>query len=310
MSPMLLHRTQIAAKQETTEGQAMTLANTDAFLAFRQGDPQPNVKMYERSPYRESLSMLPSLPGERTAKLPFQVELTGSGTAGTAPFWGKLMKPCAFAETVTPATSVAYSPASLSIPSMTLAAYMDGVIYLIWGARGNLKLVLEIGKPGLLQFDFEACDFSQLDGALLTGVTYSAVIPPAFLGATFTLDGVAFLVNKVDIDFGNTLAPRPDPNAPSGTRSVLITGRKPKITLDPEMMLASTKDIWTMWKNGATGALACTMGSVAGNTIALGAGQFQLEGIKHGERSGLRTVNLTALLAMSSGDDEFSLTLT
>lgn len=308
-NPFLLHRTQIAAKLETTEGQAMTLAAADAFLAFRQGDPQPNVKMYERAPYRESLSMLPSLPGERSAKLPFQVELAGSGVVGTPPFWGKLMKGCAFAETIVANTSAQYTPASLNIPSLTLAAFMDGSIYTIWGARGTVKLVFEIGKPGMLQFDFEGCDFSQLDGSLLSGIAYSTMIPPAFLGASFALDGVNFLVEKVELDFANVLALRPDPNCPSGTHSVLITGRKPKITLDPEMMLAATKDIWTMWKTGATGYLACAMGSTPGNIINWGAQHFQIETVKYGERSGVRTNNLTALMAMGSGDDEFYLTL-
>ena len=163
------------------------------------------------------------------------------------------MKACAFGETIVGSTSVAYAPASTAIPSMTLAAYMDGVIHKIWGARGNLKLNLEVGKPGLLNFDFQGADFLHSDGAMLTGVTYSTMVPPAFLGATFTIDGAAFMVDKVEFDIANTLALRTDPNSASGHKSCLITGRKGKITLDPEMVLASTKDIWTMWRNGSVG---------------------------------------------------------
>lgn len=307
---MSLDRTQIAAKQESVEGTAETLANTDAFLAFPSGDPDPKIEPYERNPFRETLSPLPSVMGKRSGKLPFMCELVGSGVAGTAPFWGKLMKGCAFGETIVPATSVAYAPASTSIPSMTLAAYMDGVIHKIWGARGNVKLNLEVGKPGLLHFDFQGADFDHADGAMLSGVSYSSIVPPSFLGATFTIDGVDFLVEKVEFDIANTLALRTDPNSDSGHKSCLITGRKGKVTLDPEMVLASTKDIWTMWKNGSQVALSAILGSVAGNIITIACPKFQIQDVKFGNRSGIRLNNLTAVMALSSGDDEFTITLT
>jgi len=308
--PLFHQRTQIAAKIEGSEGSAETLAAADAFLAFPSGEPDPKIDMYERNPFRATLSPLQSVPGKRSGKLPFQIELAGSGTAGTAPPWGKLMKGCAFGETIVGGTSVAYAPASAAIPSLTLAAYMDGTIHKIWGARGTLKLALEVGKPGLLNFDFQGADFSHLDGALLTGVTYTTVVGPAFLGATFTIDGLAFWVEKVEFDIANVLALRPDPNSVSGYKSVLITGRKGKITLDPELILASSKDIWTMWKNGSVVALNAVLGATPGNIITIGAPKFQIQDAKFGERSGNRTVPLTALMAMNAGDDEFTITLT
>ena len=307
---MSLNRTQIAAKIEAAEGTAEALTNAEAFLAFRQGDPQPDVKMAERDPFRDTLSQLPALATMRSAKFPFQVELAGSGTAGTAPFWGKLLKACGFAETITPGTSVVYAPASTAIPSMTLAAYMDGVIFKTWGARGNLKISGQIDKPIVMPLEYQGADFSQLDGAMLANVNYSNIIPPPFIGGTFTLDGVPFLINKFDIDLANVLALRSDPNSASGNKSCLITGRKPKITLDPEMMLASTKDIWTMWKNGTTGALSIVLGATAGNIVTIAIPKFQIQDVKFGERTSLRTNSITALLAMDDGDDEITITLT
>jgi hypothetical protein len=308
--PMSLNRTQIAAKLEASEGIAETLAAADAFLAFPGGEPDPKIDVYERSPFRETLSPLPSVMGKRSGKLPFITELVGSGTPGTAPFWGKLMKACAFGETVVPATSVAYAPASISIPSLTLAAYMDGAIHKVWGARGTVKLNLEVGKPGLLNFEFQGADFSHLDGDMLTGVTYSSIVPPSFLGATFTIDGVAFWVEKVEFDIANSLALRTDPSSDSGYKSCFITDRKGKITLDPEMILASAKDIWTMWKNGSQVALNAVLGSAAGNIITIACPKFQIQDVKFGNRTNLRTTPITALMALDAGDDELTITLT
>jgi hypothetical protein len=308
--PHTLDRTQIAAKIESVEGVAESLAAADAFLAFPSGDPDPKIEPYERNPFRETLSPLPSVMGKRSGKLPFMAELAGSGTAGTAPPWGKLMKGCAFGETLVALTSVAYAPASTAIPSLTLAAYMDGVIHKIWGARGGLKLNLEVGKPGLLHFDFQGSDFSHADGAMLVGATYSSIVPPVFLGATFTIDGVDFNVEKVELDIANTLALRTNPNADSGHQSCLITGRKGKITLDPEMVLASTKDIWTMWRNGSTVVLSAVLGSTPGNIVTIACPAFQIQDVKFGNRTGIRTNNLTAMMALSSGDDELTISLT
>lgn len=307
---IILQKTQIAAKAESVEGTAETLAAADAFLAFTGGDPDPSIEMNERNPFRGTLSSLSSLPGKRSGKFPVQVELAGSGVVGTAPAWSKLMKACAFGETVNNGVSVVYAPASATIPSLTLAAYMDGTIHKLWGARGNVKLALEVGKPGLLKFDFQGADFSHIDGALLVNPTYTAIVGPAFLGATFTLDGVAFWVEKVEFDIGNTLSLRTDPNSVSGNKSCLITARKGKITLDPEMVLASTKDIWTMWKDGTTGALSAVLGTTAGNIVTIAVPRFQLTDAKFGNRSGYRTTSLTALMAMNYGDDEISITLT
>jgi hypothetical protein len=309
MSALVHQRTQIAAKLEAVEGTAETLAAADAFLAFPQGEPDPKIDPYERNPYRETLSPLPSVLGKRSGKFPFMTELAGSGIAGTAPFWGKLAKGCGMAETVVPVTSVAYDPASSAIPSMTLAAYMDGTIHKIWGARGSLKLNLEVGKPGLLNWDFQGADWSHLDGALLAEVTYATVVPPVFLNATFQIDGVDFLVEKVEFDLGNTLALRTNPNRESGHESCLITDRKGKITLDPEMVLAATKDIWTMWRTGAVVVLSAVLGSTPGNIVTITA-NFQLQDAKHGQRTGIRTTSLTALMPLSLGDDEFNITLT
>ena len=305
-----LDRTQIAAKLEGTEGVAEALAAADAFLAFPSGDPDPKIEPYERNPFRETLSPLPSVMGKRSGKLPFMCELVGSGTAGTAPHWGKLMKGCAFGETLVALTSAAYAPASSAIPSLTLAAYMDGVIHKIWGARGSLKLNLEVGKPGLIHFDFQGSDFSHLDGAMLVGATYSTVVPPVFLGATFTVDGVDFLVDKVEFDIANTLALRTDPNSDSGHKSCLITGRKGKITLDPEMVLAATKDIWTMWQNGSQVALSAVLGSTPGNIVTIACPKFQIQDVKFGNRTGIRLNSLTAMMALNAGDDELTITLT
>ncbi len=307
--PMSDHLTQIVFKIEAVSGTPETLAAADGFLAFPAGELDHKREVYKREPYRETLSPLPSVMGKYSGKIPFMVELAGSGVAGTPPAYGKVIKGCGFGETIVTNTSVAYAPASLLIPTLTGAAYMDGVIHKIWGAAGNLKLGLQVGKPGLLSLDYQGAGFTQTDGAMLTGVTYSDVVPPSFLGCTFQVDGCDFWVDKVDFDMKNAIALRSGPGPASGYASAYITGREGQVTLDPEMVLASTKDIWTMWAAGSVVVMNIVMGTTPGNIVTI-TSNFQIQDVKFGNRNKIRTNPITALMPMSSGDDEFTITLT
>ena len=68
-----------------------------------------------------------SLVGSTWMKAEFAVEKQGSGAAGTAPAWGVFLRAAAFAETVTAATRVDYTPISAAVETMTLYAYTDGL---------------------------------------------------------------------------------------------------------------------------------------------------------------------------------------
>jgi hypothetical protein len=304
-----IQRSQLAAKIESVEGTKETLANTDAFLVFDTSH-DPDQKVNERDPHRETLSPLIPVPAERSGKISFMVELAGSGSPGVAPFWGKLMKACGFTETIVGGTSVTYTPASSSIPSLTLGLYRDGFVNRIWGARGSVKLDLATGKLGLLRFEFTGKDFERVDAALLTSVSYSAVVPPAFLSATFTAGGYAAIIDKLSLDLGNALALRTSPAEASGHVSALITGRKPKVSFDPEAVTVATKDFMGIMKAGTSMALNCVIGSAAGNIITITAPKLVISDLKEGNRNSILTDQITCLAGLNAGDDEISIALT
>ena len=311
---LLTKRCQVAAEIEASEGTPETLEAADAFLVF---DPSfdPTIEHYLRDPCREVLSQLESLPGLRNAKLTLTHELVGSGAAGTAPFYSDLWKGCGFDETIVESTSVTYQVASLDIPSLTLAKYLAGndsnaLIKKIWGARGNWRLVLENGKPGLVTLEFTGADFSVSDGTLLSGVTYSSVKPPVFQGATFTFDSYAAVISRLELNLQNEVTLRPSVAAASGYVSAIITNRNPQATFDPEAVLVATMDFFDAWRGSSGAALACSLGSVAGNQIAISAPKCQISELGLGDRSGLRTFEITVGLRMNTGDDELVITLT
>jgi len=307
--PLIEARTQIAAKKETVEGTAETLSASDAFLAANVKFT-PNFAMGERKNVSSSLSPWASIPGVRSAKLEFDVELKGSGTAGTAPALGNLLKACGFGETVAANTSVTYAPASSSISSMTLAVYQDGVIKKIWGARGNVSLKLEDGAPGWLHFEFTGADFSVTDGTMLSGVTYESTKPPAFLSATLTIDSYSALIGLLEINMNNEVNLRKDANSQSGYKSAVITNRKPTMTIDPEQVLVATHDFYGKLRTGNEGSLSLVLGSTTGNICTISAPKVQYTGISDDVRDGIRVLGVTCQLNRSSGDDEISIAFT
>ena len=307
--PLIEARTQIAAKKETAEGTAETLSASDAFLAANVKFT-PNFAMGERKNVSSSLSPWASIPGVRSAKLEFDVELKGSGTAGTAPALGNLLKACGLGETVDSGKSVTYAPASSSISSLTLAAYQDGIIKKIWGARGNVSLKLENGAPGWLHFEFTGADFSVTDGTMLSGVTYESTKPPAFLSATFSIDSYSALIGLLEINMNNEVNLRKDANSNSGYKSAVITGRKPTMTMDPEHVTVATYDFFGKLRSGNEGSLSLVLGSTAGNICTIKAPKVQYINISDDVRDGIRSLGITCQLNRSSGDDEISIAFT
>jgi hypothetical protein len=307
---MLTQRVQIACEIEASEGVAETLEGADVFLAFNPSFT-PSIEAHERNPVRSVLSPHGSVFGKRSAKLSFDVELVGTAAAGAAIHYSDALKACGVAETLVAVTSATYKPASASISSVTLAMYMDGKIYKMWGARGTAKLVLEAGKPGIISMEFTAADWSEADGALLTtGVTYNAIKPPTFQGATLTVDTYAAIVSRVEIDMGNTVALRPSANASSGHISAVITDRKPTISFDPENVLVATKDFLGPWRSGSELAFSLAMGATAGNIFTITAPKVQYQTVGLTDRDGVSVLNVSGLLCLNAGDDEWVIAIT
>jgi hypothetical protein len=305
-----LFATQLAAKIEATEGNKETLAANDAVL-ISNVKFSPNIEMYARDSLTGSFSRTPSISGKQQATISFDVEMKGSGNAGVAPDYGKLLKGCAYSENVAANTSVTYKPGTNNLSnSLTMAVYMDGVIARIWGARGNVKGSADTGKPGIFSFEFQGAAFEVVDGGLLSP-TYTAIVPPAFLSASLLLDAYAAIVKKVDFDTGNIIALRESINSASGYLSALITGRNPKGSMDPELPLVATYDFHGKWKTPATlGSLSLAATGAAGNIVTVSFPKVRYASISHNDRNGLRTLGLDFEATPSSQDDEISLVLT
>lgn len=106
------------------------------------------------------------LVGTRRAEINFTVELAGSGTAGTVPQWGKLLRMCGMAEVVTPGARVEYTPVSAAFESGAARYFIDGVVYFSRGVRGSVKLKLNANDRPVLECSMMGFDTNAIEAVV------------------------------------------------------------------------------------------------------------------------------------------------
>lgn len=315
MGRILSNRQVVAAKVEVTEGTLETLAAADANAQILEPAKwEPNIAMFERKLLDVSYSNFKQIPGTRLAQISFKCENKGSGTAGTAPAIGKLLRACGFGETVVAVTSVTYAPVSAlaSVPTLTVAIYQDGVKKTLKGARGNVKYDAVDGQPSMFEFTFIGIYEAVTDVALLTPSGVETTVPIATLTAQFSVQSFAAFVSKISFDMGNTLTPRSDINTASGYISTLLTARTPKGTFDPELELVATHDWYGRMLAGTTGVLTWRHTGTAGNICIFNIPVCQYVKVNDGDRDGISIAPIEFLMVRSAaaGNDELTIAYT
>ena len=108
----------------------------------------------------------------------------------------------------------------------------------------------------------------------------------------------------------NEVALRPDVNQGSGHKSAVIAGRKPTLSIDPEMVTVATYDFFGKWRSGSEGALTLALTGSAGNICTITAPKVQYTGAKLAEKSGIRSLGIDCQLNRNAGDDELVIAFT
>jgi hypothetical protein len=131
----LLNRNRLLlAKIEGTYGQDSSPTGVNAILVRNLNPTPQDGESVGRDLIRPYLGNSPQLPGSIRGAVGFEVEMAGSGTAGTAPAYGPLLRACGLAEKIlaTPATGSATAGSATTI---TLAAGASAVDQFYQGMR-------------------------------------------------------------------------------------------------------------------------------------------------------------------------------
>lgn len=314
MSEFLIRRMTLAGKVEAVEGTAETLAAADANALAYDVQFTPNVNVFSRKPVAQDLSPYSAIPGARSMRATFKMELKGSGAAGTAPAIGKYLRGCGYGETVNGGVSVVYQRA-LGLPSMTLGLYAipasgNNLRKLIHGARGTFKMSPRTGDPPMIEFDFLGCYSAIADIAGITPSGLETTKPVAFLNTSFTMQAFAHKISQFMIDAGNALALRGDIAVASGYKSCLITDSESIFSFDPETETVATHDYHGLMVAGTEASMSVAIGASAGNICTITAPKCQYTKVGPGDRDGISVFSVEGKFNRNAGNDELVFTFT
>jgi hypothetical protein len=305
----------LLAAAEQTYGTAPSFAGTDALLVSNLEINPLDVNLLDRELVLPFFGNREKIVGQRMGSVTFDVELAASGTAGTAPRWGRCLRACGFGETIVNAASVTYAPASTSIISVSLDFNADGNRHLLTGCRGTATLNLAVGEIPKISFEFMGI-YNAAAKATQTTPTFANQAAPVVVNSTNTTGVTAFSFTSCMESFSLALNNETPFRQLAGcSQNIPITDRAPSGELVIEAPIigsgAGEKDFFAAVSAQTLGAIGWQHGQTAGNICTFNAPTCNLDSPTYGDSDGVIMLNLPFMpVPTSAGNDEFTLALT
>lgn len=253
-----------------------------------------------------------TLVANKRVAVTFDVELAGSGAAGTAPAFGPLLKSCGLSETIVASTSVTYAGVSSSFDSATIYCFYDGTRHKITGARGSVTFNFTAGSFPTASFTMVGI-YNDPDDTALSG-TFTVANQAAALEVndtnvtTATFHGVTDVrLESLDLGLNNNVVYKET----ASSKEVLIVDRAPGGTAVIEAPAVGTTDYFAKATAVATGNSSFVVGASAGNIMTLTMAQTDITGVSYGDTNGVVSLSMPYLaLPTTAGNNELSLAFT
>jgi hypothetical protein len=312
--PRYIRNTAILAKVETTYGtDAAPVPATDAMLISNFSINPLKANYIDRNLARPFLGTSDRLISSTYIELSFDVEVAGSGTAGNAPAWGKLLRGCAFAEVITAGQRVEYNPISTGFEGLTIYYYDDGVLHKLLGARGTVDFKVPLGQRPVMSFKFTGIDggLAAASNPTLTLTSWQQPLAatnvntaPLTLGCTYSAGALSGGTTYPSQGLEANLSGKVAYTELIGSAIVDFSDRDPsgKIVLDltAAQEVALFASIKAMTKQG----LGIVHGTTAGNKVLLFGKAAQLMNPSKVDVNGRRLIGFDIDFSPSSGNDE------
>lgn len=301
----------LLAKLETTEGTDPTPTGAANAILAKNIELRPmegeDVSRELERPYGGAQE---DIPVGLHCVISFDVELAGSGDAGTAPGWGPLMRMCRCAEAITADTSVEYTPITDNSESGAIYFWIAGTLHKMLGSRGTFQLTLNAQGIPVIKFTLTGLFAQPATTARatpdLTGFMEPLVATKANT-PTFTIGGAAMVLRDFTFDKANDVQKR----FLVGSERVVIVNSDENLSAQVEAVPIGTYNPYTTATARTKRAIVLTHGTVAGNIVTLTiakAQQKRLSGFANAQNVLEWPLQFKAL--PDEGNDQFSLLLT
>ena len=301
----------IVAAKESTYGTDASPVGADAIKVANINITPLQSDVVSREIIRPFLGNAEQLLANQRVELTFDVELTGSGAAGTAPAYGILLEACGMDVATVASTSVTYTPLSASFPSATIYYFNDQIRHKLTGARGSFTINGEVGQIPTISFTFMGIYNAPGDVTPPT-TTYNDQADPVIFkeGNTtgFQLFSYAGCLQSFSMDLANEMVYR---ELIGCTKEVLITNRAPNGTVVIEAPSITAHDYFADATGPNTGNLTFQHGQTAGNIITFTAAQANLGSPTYSDQDGIQMLNLPYIATpTNAGNNELEIEFT
>lgn len=258
----------LLAKIETTYGtDSGPTAAANAILASNVSLNPMEGQDVPRNIERANFGAQEQIPVGLFSTLTF-VELQASGTLGTAPGWGPLMRMCSVAQVVTSLTKVEYTPITDGQESGSIYMAIDTNRHVLLGSRGSFVITLNAQGIPVMRFT--------MTGLFAVPTTVAKVNPvlTAFLGPlvatkantpTFTIGAVPMILRSFEFNRGADVQGR----FLIGDESIRIVNAEESLKATVEAPALATYNPFTIAQNRTLQAIALVHGTVAGLRVKL-----------------------------------------
>lgn len=251
----------------------------------------------------------PSIPTGLYSTLSFDIELVGSGVAGTPPAWGPLLRLCGVAEVIEAGVAVEYSPITDDPESGSVYFMVGQTRHVMLGSRGTgtLKVnaqgipMLSVVLTGLFTIPTKQPRLSPDLTAFQKPQVASKTNTP-----TFTIGGLDFVMRSFEMDLGNDVQTRLLVNQ----EAVRIVDKSESVRTRVEAVELDVYDPFTLAQNQATQAIQLIHGTAAGRKVQIdipSAQQLRLSGYENEQNVLEWPLGFTPL--PQTGDDQWLITL-
>lgn len=256
---------------------------------------------------RPYLGASPEVNVAPNTALSITVPLVGSGSAGSPPAFGALLRACGLAETVS-TSSVVYNPISEEFETCTIYYVLDNQLHKMTNAIGTPSINVTAGDFPTIQFDMIGTYNHPEAAGQYSGTPPSqpTVIPANHINTVCSVQGYKAMTQSYVLN-GNT---SPTHRSLIGGEEFRITDRDSGGTVQFDAPDLSQKDFFSAVEtsNGVTkGVIELTHGTQSGNTVKVTESQAQLSSISVQDQDGVAQYSMNHKALPENGNDEFTL---
>lgn len=273
----------VLAKKETTNGtDAVPTGALNAIVTRNFSGGLVETDRIDRNLDNGSYGASPSAPSNERRTFSYEVEIAGSGTAGTAAAWMELLEGCGMGAAVLTASTDAKQTfaAPGTMTSLTHYDYLQDQRRKALGCVGTYQMDFTAGNYPFITLNWTgllpaATPFDKSAPGATTLTRWKQPVEVNDANTDFLLDTYACKLKSWKCDAGVTVAMR---NL-VGSRYVRRGNHAVKSTLVIEAVDVATKDYISTLRNGSLVAFLLTHGITAGNIVEISSTKTQIVSI-------------------------------